>query len=351
MDQALCGPDGTAPARRVDWVDYGKGFCIVMVVMMHATLGIEEKAGALGWMHPLVEFAGPFRMPDFFLIAGLFLMRTIDRPWADYLDRKVLHFAYFYALWVTIQFALRAPLIVPEEGLAGLAGAWLLAFVQPFGALWFIYLLPVFFVTVKLVRRVPWWAVLAVAAALHMAQPHTGWVVADEFASRFVFFYAGYRFAHAWFAAAAWADANWRLALSGFALWAVVNGALVFAGWAGLPGVNLLLGLAGACAVIASAALLARADIGRSLRYCGQNSLIIYLAFSPFKAAMILALMKTGAVADIGTMALLVTAAGVLGPLAIAWGVRGTRAQFLFVRPAWARRADAPAGARLQPAE
>ena len=25
---------------RIDWVDYAKGFCIVMVVMMHSTLGV-----------------------------------------------------------------------------------------------------------------------------------------------------------------------------------------------------------------------------------------------------------------------------------------------------------------------
>ena len=29
---------------RVDWVDYAKGFCIVMVVMMHSTLGVELAA-------------------------------------------------------------------------------------------------------------------------------------------------------------------------------------------------------------------------------------------------------------------------------------------------------------------
>ena len=26
-------------AKRVDWVDYAKGICIVMVVMMHSVLG------------------------------------------------------------------------------------------------------------------------------------------------------------------------------------------------------------------------------------------------------------------------------------------------------------------------
>ena len=102
---------------RIDWVDYAKGICIVMVVMMHSTLGVEAAADAQSWMHALVEFAKPFRMPDFFLISGLFLARVIDRDWRRYLDRKVVHFLYFYVLWVTIQFAFKAP------GLAGELGA------------------------------------------------------------------------------------------------------------------------------------------------------------------------------------------------------------------------------------
>jgi uncharacterized membrane protein YcfT len=65
---------------------------------MHSTLGVETAAGKTGWLHPLVEFARPFRMPDFFLISGLFLAQVIDRPWRQYLDRKVVHFAYFYLL-------------------------------------------------------------------------------------------------------------------------------------------------------------------------------------------------------------------------------------------------------------
>ena len=69
--------------RRVAWVDYAKGFCIVMVVMMHSTLGVQEAAGATSWMGALVAFAKPFRMPDFFLISGLFLARAIDRDCHD----------------------------------------------------------------------------------------------------------------------------------------------------------------------------------------------------------------------------------------------------------------------------
>src|SRR6202012_2417238 len=90
----------TSASGRVDWVDYAKGICIVMVVMMHSVLGVELAAGQTGFMHLVVMFAKPFRMPDFFLISGLFLPVVIDRDWRTYLDRKVVHFAYFYVLWV-----------------------------------------------------------------------------------------------------------------------------------------------------------------------------------------------------------------------------------------------------------
>ena len=55
-------------------------------------------------------------MPDFFLISGLFLAARIDRPWRAYLDTKVVHFAYFYVLWVNIQFAMKAPGMVQRAG-------------------------------------------------------------------------------------------------------------------------------------------------------------------------------------------------------------------------------------------
>jgi uncharacterized membrane protein YcfT len=55
-------------------------------------------------------------MPDFFLISGLFLARMINRDWRDYLDRKVFHFAYFYVVWVTIQFAFKTPGLAQDLG-------------------------------------------------------------------------------------------------------------------------------------------------------------------------------------------------------------------------------------------
>src|SRR5437868_15340821 len=91
-------PPPLAPATptedRVVWFDYAKGICITLVVMMHSTLGVGDAMGGEGFMHEVVAFARPFRMPDFFLLSGLFLFRVIDRNWRTYLDRKVVHFAY-----------------------------------------------------------------------------------------------------------------------------------------------------------------------------------------------------------------------------------------------------------------
>src|SRR3954467_8812758 len=164
MDQGLNRVMGAPQSSRVDWVDYAKGFCIIMVVMMHSTLGVEQAASHEGWMHYAVAFAKPFRMPDFFLISGLFLARVIERDRRTYLDRKVVHFAYFYVLWVTIQFAFKAPAFATEHGTLGVAKLYAEAFIEPFGTLWFIYLLPIFFLITKLTRGVPVlivWTILA----------------------------------------------------------------------------------------------------------------------------------------------------------------------------------------------
>jgi uncharacterized membrane protein YcfT len=85
------------------------------------------------------------------------------------------------------------------------------------------------------------------------------------------------------------------------------------------------------------------------LRFCGRNSIAIYLAFFLPMAATRVLLLKTGVIADIGVVSLIVTIAGVLGALGIWWAARGTRLDFLFVRPA--RFWIAPPRAALQPAE
>jgi uncharacterized membrane protein YcfT len=343
--------NGTSATGRVDWVDYAKGICIVMVVMMHSVLGVELAAGQAGFMHVLVAFAKPFRMPDFFLISGLFLALVIDRDWRTYLDRKVVHFAYFYVLWVTIQFGFKAPAFAAESSWAHVGFLYLESFIEPFGTLWFIYLLPVFFVVIKLTRNISPILVWTIAAALEMAHVVTGWTVIDEFCARFVYIYSGYLFADHVFALSDRARARPALALMALALWALANGGLVALGTSELPLVSLALGLCGACAIITIGTLLARTRWLNVLRFCGEHSIVIYLAFFLPMASTRTLLLKTGIIPDIGMVSLIVTVVGVVGALLIWRAALAVHANFLFERPDAFWIAPKKAGGVMQAAE
>jgi uncharacterized membrane protein YcfT len=338
-------------AGRVDWVDYAKGICIVMVVMMHSVLGVEAAVGQTGFMHLLVAFAKPFRMPDFFLISGLFLSVVIDRDWRTYLDRKVVHFAYFYVLWVTIQFGFKAPVFAEETSWSHAGFLYLESFIEPFGTLWFIYLLPVFFVVTKATRRMPPLLIWGVAALLEMAHIATGWTVIDEFCARFVYFYSGYLFADYVFALSDRARARPSWALAGLALWALIDGSLVVSGTSEWPLISLGLGLAGACAIVITGTLLARMQWLNFLRYCGEHSIVIYLAFFLPMATTRTLLLREGWIHDIGTISLIVTCVGVVGALALWRTALAAGANFLFERPAAFWIAPKEAGPTLQAAE
>ena len=150
-------------ASRIDWVDYAKGFCIIMVVMMHSTLGVEQAAGSEGWMHCVVAFARPFRMPDFFLISGLFLARVIDRDWRDLSRPQGRALRLFLRAVGDDPVRLQGAGHRRRDGLARRRAAPIsMAFIEPFGTLWFIYLLPIFFVVDEADRaRLPWLVDLA----------------------------------------------------------------------------------------------------------------------------------------------------------------------------------------------
>ena len=79
------------PANRLQWVDMAKGLSILLVVMMYSAFSTGEDTGGTGVLHWVIGFATPFRMPEFFMISGLFLSQVIARDWKRYADRRVLH--------------------------------------------------------------------------------------------------------------------------------------------------------------------------------------------------------------------------------------------------------------------
>ena len=301
---------------RIDWVDYAKGVCIILVVLMHSTLGVEKAMGQESFLHGFIEWARPFRMPDFFLIAGLFLSRRINHPWRTYLDTKVLHFAYFYVIWMSIWYFLKLPAFIAEKGIVDAILLYPLSFVQPLGTLWFIYLLPVFFVFAKLTRKVPVAVIFLMAAGLHAAHLNTGMRVLDEFGARFVFFYSGYAFAPLVFKVADFFHGE-RLAslLNGLVIWAVLNMWLVNGGYSQTMGIELIMGFVGTAAIFALSVFLSRVRFGQFVAFCGQNSISIFLSYFVFMAATRMIFLKPGIDIGPGLLSIIVTLAGILGPL------------------------------------
>ena len=348
------GPVG--PGRSA-WVDTAKGICIILVVMMHSTLGVGAEMGGEGFMHWVVAFARPFRMPDFFLVSGLFLSRVIDRDWRSYADKRVVHFAYFYVLWLVIQSGFKYGQLSGGSP-AEFARHIVVGLIEPYSTLWFIYILAIFSVATKLLRRISPQILLAAAVSLQVLPIDTPSFLVNEFCDRWVYFVAGYLFAPRIFRIAGWASSHVGQGLAILAGWAFVNGVLALTPTAYLavptlaemPLVALALGLAGALAIVVGASMLTRTAAALPFRYCGEHSIAIYLAFFLPMAATRAVLVRTGIVADIGIVSMLVTSAGVVLPLVIERLFRGTPLGFVFRRPAWAHLTPARQSLRMQPA-
>lgn len=344
----------SASATRLDWVDTAKGISIILVVMMYAAASVGEDTGGIGALHWAIAFATPFRMPEFFLISGLFLSQVIDRPWRAFADRRVVHYFYFYALWAVIHIVFKVGLLATDPLGAAQQLAW--AVVQPYGVLWFIYMLAVVSAVAKLLHdiKAPRWGVLAVAALFQMSTIHTGSYAVDQFAEYFVFFYAGYVLAPSLFRLASWTGSHVAAATIGLAAWALLNAALVFSpgfamhpihpvmGWAGFPGIHLALALIGTAALCVLAALLARLPRMEWLTWMGSKSLVVYVAFVlPMGIARTLLIRFD--VVEPTLLSVLTMVIAIASPLVLYWMVQQTGiGRFLFERPTWAHLPGTP---------
>jgi uncharacterized membrane protein YcfT len=325
-----------ANSDRVAWVDYAKGMCIILVVMFHTVNHYEEAVGSTGWMRWIVEFSKPFRMPDFFLISGLFLSRTINSSLREYIDKKVVHFLYFYFLWLGLTLLLTDNDTLRSNPVE-FVKLYLWNIVQPTGVLWFVHMLAIFYVITRMVRRLPKWTVLLAAAALQIAHQAL-WIdtpsfILNRFMDYFVFFFLGYAIHGAVFEIADRARQKVWTTVAVVAAWGLGNYFLTQHGIHHLPFAGLLMGFAGALAVVEIAALLSKFKSARFVRYCGQNSIVIYLTFFFPMTALERYLAKSQMIPDVGWASFAILVISVLIPLGFHFAIKKTPLIALYVRP------------------
>lgn len=327
--------DDSASTRRLEWVDVAKGLCMIAVVALWVGRQMQWEAG---WINHFEAFARPFRMPDFFLLSGLFVGAVLQRPWRSYLDTKVLHYWYFLLLWTLI--------IVPIAWLGGTqrpatlpAALAELAFklYKPEAMLWFILMLPVYFVVTRLLARVPVLLVLPLAAGLMVSQLHTGIYPLDWFAKYFVFFYAGHVVADSVLDLADWARRNRVATLALLIGWAVLNHWFTTSVHAEVGSALLVFGFLGIAAVVLMSSLLADQGWAAGLRWLGAHSIVVYLGFYIPMMVIIRAMRRFAPQADVNLVATCAWAGGIAAALLIWALLRRTPLNFLYERPAWAR--------------
>lgn len=332
----------SSTGTRVEWVDLAKGLTILLVVTMHSTYNVEQYMGAEGWMHAVLAYATPFRMPVFFAVAGLFAAKAIARDWPRFIDSKFAHFLYFYLIWMTIQFIFKAPFFAQDFGVDGTLLYYIASYVQPFGLLWFIYLLPFYFLVLRLTQRVPMLAQFAFAIACKFALTHTGINIVDFFSKYYVFFLVGHFGRDIWFLLAQAARQHKVIAILGFSVWAILNGAVVFLGYEEMTAVAILMGALGFIAVVDLMAILPHGGpmgvFAVFLRFCGKRSLPIYLGFFLPMGVTRLAVPKLCELCGSGNVAFIVTISSIVGSLLMYEIVKRTGiGTFLYTRPQWAR--------------
>lgn len=333
-------PEKTSSASRYNWVDIAKGICIVAVVGLYARNELERMIGSAGWLDPWSAFARPFRMPDFFLLSGLFLSAVLDRPWRSYLDTKVIHYVYFLVLWILIILTYDVFFLgtesIPQTGIIGLLKVYVWKLIFPDHMLWFIQTLPVFFVLTRVLRGVPRWLLWTVAAIAMASQIRTGLSPIDNFIAYYAFFLAGHFGAKWIFNLADIAGANRIPTLLLFVLWCFVNHWAVDSGLTAMPGLDLFFGFLGITAIISFSSLLSPIKALDWLRFAGSNSIVIYLGFF-IPLTLFLHLVSVSDLSiEPNTLATLAVVLGAGTPLLLFTLIKGTAMRFLFVRPSWA---------------
>jgi fucose 4-O-acetylase-like acetyltransferase len=177
---------------RNDWVDYGKGVGIILVVYAHllssgyhAGLNIPER-----FFHLSDSTVYSFHMPLFFFLSGLFVENSLKKRGArSYILDKFLRIAYPYFIWSILQVSTEVIFSAQTQRGADIRDLSAIAY-QPWGQFWFLYALLLMHLVYSVFNRFRIFLLIA-SLALFFYPLNTGIVALSGFSTHFLFFIGG----------------------------------------------------------------------------------------------------------------------------------------------------------------
>lgn len=184
--------------NRWNWVDYLKGLAILLVVYRHVLIGIERSGMTVPtWVVNLNMIFFSFRMPLFFILAGLFINSSLaKRTVAKLATIKFHHLLYPYVVWAFIQVSLQITMSGSTNSNRGLID-YLYILYQPRALDQFWYLPALFFasmvfVLIKTTCKAPSWVQLLLGIIFYFVAPYLDRVsIVSDWMAFYVFFALG----------------------------------------------------------------------------------------------------------------------------------------------------------------
>lgn len=275
--------------KRVEWVDYAKGIAIFMVVLLHQFERVINgdyltDPGIIA-LHESWEFYS-FNMAIFFMISGLFIVRSLRRTLNEFTLDKVRTLVYPYIVWSIL--SVTAVLIIPGTESFGysLSTYWQLIY-EPVMQLWFLHSIFIVIMLFAFMFKVginKWWFLgLSVGVmALHIIIDTSGMGTFVEMTPRFMLFFAiGALFGPRILEITANARMNQLLgvAAASFVIWvgAILIGQTEGTFFTHNEWIRPFIVALGAIAVVSICVVLERVNALRMIHFLGDNSLYIFL--------------------------------------------------------------------------
>lgn len=139
-------------SNRIDWIDFAKGFTILLVVLGHVTLGMYESNRFLAYQEDLLLFTQLiyiYHIPVFFALSGFFFKSTGNfRVFGRQTLQKLLAFAVPYVFYSIVLFVLQnigGSSVRHQTSIMDL----LSIYYKPLSVSWYLYVLFFIIVTVS----------------------------------------------------------------------------------------------------------------------------------------------------------------------------------------------------------